>query len=109
MRRRYWTSRRSTLQVWPGDRDRTLTLTGESPLKSYDRAPNVVVSAGDRELARFSPSADFTQTIALPLEALTAANGRVTIETDLVFVPGERHNSPDMRQLGLKLFSVRVR
>ena len=104
-----WTNRRSTLLVWPGNRDRTLTLTGESPLKNFDRAPNVVVSAGGRELARFSPAADFTQTIALPLDALTASNGRVTIETDLVFVPGERHNSPDMRQLGLKLFSVRLR
>ena len=104
-----WTSRRSTLLVRLGNRDRTLTLTGESPLRSFERPPTVVVRAGDRELGRFSPAADFTQTIPLPLDAVTAADGRVTIETDLVFVPGERHNSPDRRQLGLKLFSVTVR
>ena len=104
-----WTSRRSTLLVRPGNRDRTLTLTGESPLRSFDRAPTVVVRAGERELGRFSPAADFTQSIPLPLDALVAASGRVTIETDLVFVPGDRNNSPDRRQLGLKLFGVHVR
>ena len=86
-----------------------LQLEGESPLREFDRAPTIVVKAGSRELDRFSPSTEYTRQIELPADALDAAGGRVTIETDLTFVPGERAGSPDRRRLGLRLFRVEVR
>lgn len=104
-----WTSDRSVLQVRSGPGDFTLTLAGESPLKDFDHAPTVVVLAGSRELGRFSPTSAFTQEIDLPGSALSAAAGRITIQTNLTFVPGERGPTPDRRRLGLKLTKVEIR
>jgi hypothetical protein len=105
-----WTTARSTMLIRRGDRgDLRLFIEGDSPLRDFDRAPNVVVKAGDHELARFSPADAFTREIALPAAALDASDGRVTIETDLTFVPGERRASADRRKLGLRLFKVEVR
>lgn len=104
-----WTSDRSAILVRDAHEDLRLTLAGESPLRYFDRAPVVIVKAGDRELGRFSPSADFVQEIDLPASALTASAGRVTIETDLTYVPAERGGSPDKRRLGLRLYQVEVK
>ena len=104
-----WTSDRSALVIRGGSGDLTLELAGESPLRYFDRAPTVVVKAGDRELARFNPSGDFTQRVAIPRAALDASGGRVTIETDLTFVPGLKNGGPDRRTLGLKLYRVELR
>ena len=82
-----WTSDASTIEIRGRDRDRTLIVAGESPLRYFDRPPKVTVRAGDRVLGTFSPSADFSETIALPAEAVAASAGRVTIETDLTFSP----------------------
>jgi hypothetical protein len=89
-----------------GRADLRLTLAGESPLRYFDRPPTVVVRAGERELARFSPSADFFQTIDVPASALSAANGRITLETNLVYTPAERGESGDLRRLGLRIFQM---
>jgi hypothetical protein len=104
-----WTTERATLWVRPVGRDVTLTLSGESPLKYYDAAPNVTVTVGGTSVARFSPSADFTQEIVLPAAALAAAEGRVIIESDKWFVPGERDGSADKRHLALRIYSFAVR
>ena len=105
-----WTTARSTILIHRGDQQTLqLRLEGESPLREFDRAPTIVVKAGDRELARFSPSTAYTQQIGLPADALDAAGGRVTIETDLTFVPGDRRATADRRRLGLRLFRVDVR
>ena len=69
--------------------DVTLTVT-ESPLKQLTRAPAVTVSAGGRQLAKFSPATDFTQQIVLPNAALTASGGRVLLESDEWFSPQAR-------------------
>jgi hypothetical protein len=103
-----WTSGKSSVEVRGKDRDRRLVVAGESPLRYFDRAPHVTVRAGDRVLGTFSPSADFVETIDLPADAVAAASGRVTIETDLTFSPGET-GSHDRRVLGLRLFSVAIR
>jgi hypothetical protein len=103
-----WSSDRSTLFVQEPSSDLRMTLSGESPLKNFDRAPVVIVRAGDVELGRFSPSADFTQTIDVPRGAIVAAGGRITIETDLSFVPRERGASPDPRRLGLRFYRVEI-
>ncbi len=104
-----WSSERSTLWVRPVGRDVTLTLSGESPLRYYDAPPAVVLSIGGREVARFSPSADFTQEVVLPASALAAARGEVVITSDKFFVPAERGGSLDRRHLALKIYSYGVR
>ena len=104
-----WASERAVLWVRPVGRNVTLTLSGESPLRYFDRAPAVVISAGPREIARFNPAADFTQSIVLPADALAAIDGRVTISSDEAFVPAERGGPPDRRHLALRIYSYSVK
>ena len=104
-----WMSDRSVLWVRPVDRDVTLTLSGESPLRYYDDAPVLRVTVGDAVVGEFRPSSDFTQEITLPHAALAASDGRVVITSDRHFVPGERDGSPDKRRLSVRVYSVGVR
>jgi hypothetical protein len=104
-----WTSGRSVIEIRAPSSDLVLTISGESPLKSFDHAPTVVVRAGDAELGRFRPMADFTQDIAIPAARRAASGGKVTIETDLTFVPAERGVSADRRTLGLRIYKVGIR
>jgi len=100
--------RRYSIEVRSSGQAVTLKLAGASPLKDFDRAPNVVVRAGDRELGRFSPSAAFEKTIEIPADALAASSGKLTVETDLTFSPAERFGGADTRRLGLKLREVSI-
>ena len=104
-----WTSEKAVLWVRPIGRNVTLTLSGESPLRYFDAAPQVVVSVGEREAARFSPSSDFTQSVVLPADALSAGDGRVVVTSDKFFVPAEREGSQDQRHLALRIYSYSVR
>jgi transmembrane protein TMEM260 (protein O-mannosyltransferase) len=104
-----WTSEQAVLWVRPVGRDVRLTLSGESPLRYFDAPPAVIVRAGAREVARFSPSADFTESIVLPADALAVADGRVTISSDKMFVPAERRGAPDRRHLALRIYAYSVR
>jgi 4-amino-4-deoxy-L-arabinose transferase-like glycosyltransferase len=104
-----WVSERGTLWVRPIGRDVTLTLAGESPLHDYDAAPTVTISIGGRQIARYQPSTDFTQDVVLPADALASADGRVVIESDKWFVPGEREGSGDQRHLAMRIYSWSVR
>jgi hypothetical protein len=104
-----WTSGRSTIEIRGAARDVEVTIAGESPLVDFERPPTVVVRAGDRELARFSPAAPFTERVLVPAAALAAAGGHVTLETDLTFSPSQRGQSADPRRLGLKIYSVTVK
>ncbi|MBW8895496.1 MAG: hypothetical protein JF613_04850 [Acidobacteria bacterium] len=93
----------------PIGRDVTLTLSGESPLTYFDAPPSVAVTISSRELARFTPSSDFTQSIVLPADALAAADGRVIVTSDKFFVPADRQGSLDQRHLALRIYSYTVR
>jgi hypothetical protein len=104
-----WATERATLWVRPVGRDVTLKLEGESPLRYFDKAPAVTVTLAGRQIARFEPSADFTQSTVLPADALAAANGRVVIESDKWFVPGERDGTADKRHLALRIYSYSVK
>jgi hypothetical protein len=104
-----WTSEKATLWVRPIGRNVTLTFLAESPLRYFDAPPLVTVSAGARELVRFTPTGDFTQSIVLPADALAAADGQVVIASDKFFVPAERGASADQRHLALKVYSYTVR
>jgi hypothetical protein len=104
-----WMAERATLWVRPVGRDVTLELEGESPLRYFDSPPVVTVTAAGRQIARFSPSSDFRQTVVLPADALAAADGRVVIESDKSFVPGERDGTGDKRRLALRIYSYSLK
>jgi hypothetical protein len=103
-----WTSEQARLWIRPISRDVVLTLTGESPLKYFDKAPSVRVNAAGAPLAQFAPSSDFTQRITIPAKALSGSGGIVTLDTELWFSPAERSGSPDKRHLGLRVYGVTV-
>ena len=104
-----WAAEKAAIWVRPVGRDVTLTLSGESPLRSFDSAPAVTVTVGAREIARFNPSADFTQEIVLPADALAESDGHIVIASDKFFVPAERARSSDKRHLALRIYLYAVR
>ena len=104
-----WSSEKAAFWVRPVGRDVRLSLSGESPLKYFDTAPVVTITIADREIDRFSPSADFAHEVVLPAEALAGANGLVILNSDKWFVPAERNQSLDKRHLALRIYSYRVR
>jgi hypothetical protein len=108
-----WSSGESWIQVWPVDRDVRIRLAAESPLKTFDDAPIVTLTAGGRELARATPGDAFTIEAIVPAEVLRAADGRIVLRSNRTFVPAEhvsagdpRHG--DRRALGLRVFEAAV-
>ena len=99
----------AVLQVHNAGRDVTIELQGESPLRYFDDAPVLRVSAGDQVLSETRPAADFTVQVTVPAAALAAAQGRVVLTSDKFFIPGERQGSADQRHLALRIYSVTVR
>ena len=108
-----WSSGQAAFQVWPADRDVRVRLVFESPLKTFDDAPIVSMTAGVRVLARLTPRDAFTIDVVVPAADLAAAGGRLVIATSRTFVPAEhvgagdpRHG--DRRALGLRLFEASI-
>ena len=104
-----WISEHGRLWIRPVGRDVTLTLTGESPLRYFDAAPTVKVTAAGVVLAQFAPSADFTERITIPAKALATSGGVVTVDSELWFSPADRGGPPDKRHLALRMFGVGVK
>ena len=110
MQRRWqWTTARAETFVNGAGQDLTLRLTGESPLRYFDRAPRVTIRAGSQVLGTSEPASDFDVTVKVPAAALAASDGMLAIETDQSFVPHERSGSPDRRTLGLRIFDFEIR
>ncbi|HET9467643.1 MAG TPA: hypothetical protein VFO48_04500, partial [Vicinamibacterales bacterium] len=110
MQRRWqWTTARAETFVNAAGKDVTLRLSGESPLRYFDRAPRVTIRAGSQVLGTSESAADFDLTVKVPAAALAASDGMLTIETDQSFVPHERSGSPDRRTLGLRIFNFEIR
>ena len=105
----HWMSEKARLWVRPVGRDVTLVLSGESPLKYFDSAPEVRILAGTAEVGRFAPAADFSHQITVSAQALAASEGMVTVESSLWFTPAQRGESADQRHLALRIYSVEVR
>jgi hypothetical protein len=103
-----WTSDRAILRVRSPVNPIRVRFRGESPLKYFDTAPTVTLSAADRVLGRLQPSSDWTWDVAVPADAIAAAGGDLVLETTHVFIPSEVEGSPDTRRLGLRIFAIDI-
>jgi len=103
-----WTSERATLRILDASTPVAITLRVETPRRYFDDDPAVRVTAGGRTVGETDFRASPLWSAIVPLEALQAAGGRVTIETNRTFVPKEQRGAADARHLGLRVFSVNV-
>ena len=85
-----------------------VTLRVEPPRHYFDDDPAVQVTAGDRTIGETDFRATPLWSVIVPLDALQAANGRVTIRTNRTFSPRDRQGNPDQRHLGLRVLSVNI-
>jgi hypothetical protein len=102
-----WTSQQSVLRVAP-PRGVAISLAGESPLRYFDAAPTVRISAGGRTLAELRPEADFDWRVRVPRDAVAAGGGAIVVDVDRGYRPSEAEGSADRRTLGLRLFRIGV-
>jgi hypothetical protein len=107
-RRWRWTSERSVLRVAGPPTDVRLTLRGESPLRYFDVAPTVKVTAGGRVIDQLRPDTDFEWTVVVPSADVMRAAGAIAIETDRVYLPGPVEGTSDERHLALRIYECRV-
>jgi hypothetical protein len=103
-----WMSGLATIEVRHAGADVTLVLSGESRLGTFGWAPRVLVWAGRQELASFAPSGDFVRVIDVPVSALEAGSGVISISTDLTFAPTDLTDGPPARDSSLRLFGVEI-
>jgi hypothetical protein len=102
-----WMSSRGELWVRPIGRDVRLRLSAESPLEYFDESPLLRLTVRGEEMARLSPSSDFTWEVTLPAAKLAAADGRVVIESSRSFVPGGTSGG-DQRNLAIRVYRLTV-
>jgi hypothetical protein len=104
-----WASGRSTLHVSSTDRDVELQIVGESSTRYFPRPSRVVVSAGRHQIMSAGVASDFAWTSRVPASALRDSGGTITIETDQVYKPVDRGQGADRRELGLRIYYVKIR
>jgi hypothetical protein len=104
-----WMSERARLWIRPVDRDVTLTISGESPLRYFETAPAIRVTVAGAELFRFTPTGDFVQDVTIPAKAIAIGGGLMALESEAWFTPQERGESADQRHLALRIYSVGVK
>jgi hypothetical protein len=107
-RRWRWTSERSVIRVQAPSIAVAVTLRGESPLRYFDDAPLVRVTAGGRVIAQTRPDADFEWMVTVPAADVQRGEGVIAIETDRVYMPGAAEGTSDERHLGLRLYECRI-
>lgn len=95
-----------TVAAPPGDL--MLTISGESPARYFAKGTDLIVRAGDIEVARRHIRDDFTESVVVPAAALAAARGDITLEVSDIYVPADRGESADRRQLSLRVFDLRI-
>ena len=103
-----WTSERATLRVVGPPVALRVSVSVEAPARYFGEAANVRMRAGNREIAVLPVRNSQELVFDVPADALTAAGGLLTIETDKTFVPAERDGSADYRRLGLRVFGITV-
>lgn len=101
-----WMEQAAAIHVIAPPRDLTLTISGESPVKYFGHGVELVVRAGAVELARRTLASDFTEVITVPAAVLGPAGERITFEAGESYVPAERGQGADRRQLALRIFEM---
>lgn len=101
-----WMEQASAIHVVAPPGDLTLTISGESPVRYFGRSTELVVRVGTVEIARRMLATDFTESITVPAAALEAAAGRILLEAGESYVPADRGDNADRRQLGLRIFDI---
>jgi hypothetical protein len=104
-----WMSERAVINVQSaGTGNVTLRIRGESPLRYFSAPPRLSVRVGERVLAELSPTSDFSTAVAIPIDALAAAGGRVVLTSDRAFVAGEKEGTADRRRLAVRIYQLTV-
>lgn len=103
-----WMSDRAVMWVRPVGRDVTVTLRGGSPMRDFDAPPRLKATINGREIASLSPHGDFVWEIPIRATDLPS-DGRVMIESDQHFVPGDRDGTADRRRLAVRIFAYAAR
>jgi hypothetical protein len=104
-----WMSERAVLRVVNSTAGEvTIRMTGEDPRRYYKTAPVLRVSVGGSQVRTFTPDGDFSYIIGVPAPMLAASDGRVTLESSLMFIPGDREGTADRRHLAIRIYSVTV-
>ena len=104
-----WMSERAVIHVRAASRGTsTLRVRGESPLRYFSTPPRLSVRVGDRVLAEVAPTGDFLTEVAIPNDALAAADGRVVLTSDRAFVAGEKEGTADRRRLAFRIYQLTV-
>ncbi len=107
-RRWRWTSERSVIRIKGATGLVRITLKGESPLRYFNAPPVVRVTAAGQVVAQYRPEDDFEWTITIPAGDVARAVGAIAIETDPVYRPGLVEGTADERNLGLRVYEIRV-
>lgn len=101
-------SRQSTIQVRHTGTPVRLTIQGAVNADEFAAHPTVVVTAGDRLLARFVPDDAFEASFDVPPDVLDKTEGEVTVSVDLRRTPDERLRGVPYRNFGLRVKSVGI-
>jgi Protein of unknown function (DUF2723) len=103
-----WMGERAVVRVHAPGRGVVLRLSAESPLRYFDSAPLLRISAGNRVLSELRPTSDFSAEVSVPADALAAGDGRIVLTSDRAYLPGEREGTADPRRLALRVYSLTV-
>jgi len=103
-----WASDRAVVRIHHARRPVSVRFQVEAPRRYFDRPPVVRVMAGNQVLSEVVSANDFGIAVRIPQDVLDAANGLVTLTSDLTFVAGDREGTADRRKLALRIHSVSV-
>jgi hypothetical protein len=104
-----WTSEHASLRVRSERRALLLRLEGET--ETFRKPSHVVIRAGDAVLDEEDVGRTFSMAVGLPADLFAGRENTITIDTDQIYIPGERplRRSNDRRHLGLKIYRCSIR
>lgn len=103
-----WTSERATLRVLNPRAQVVVSMNVESPQRYFEEPVSVRLLAGDRLVGETTFAESDLWRVVVPHDALQAADGRITLETNQTFVPADKTGGDDRRRLGLRVFGVNI-
>jgi hypothetical protein len=105
-----WASGRAVLRVLrAAGRDLRVAIEAEDPARyGGGAAVEVTLEAGGQPVLRATPQGDFTLAGVVPGALVDASGGRLTLTTSRTFVPAERGEGTDARQLAMRVYRVTI-